>query len=351
MRLLGIIWWPLDAMMTVLLPRDGTRLAVIKLDKLGDFVLVLPYIHAQTPAPILIVTDYVAPFARVLCPQSPILPIQLKAFYWNPLYRIRCLYRMRHLRIGTIIHPTPSWFRFLWDVDPLIRASGAPQRIGFQSPEPIPWWAWLWATCWGGRYTNWVPVMGHEQLASLSLITNPIPNHLDGDNTNGPIVIAPLASALGKSWPFEWMKVVMDEIQSRGYSVVVVGLESDRSVLLQSGVPNEQLRLSPIGDASMMVDFLKTARCMVACDNGLAHLGGYLGVPTVVIAGAGQWGRFFPYHDEATRPLHTLGCEVGCKGCNWQCEYQVSGPTPCMAQISPSQVMDALNKWLGDPHD
>ena len=351
MRLLGIIWFPLDCLMALFLRRDGIQLGIIKLDKLGDFVLILPYIHAQPYPPILIVTDYVEPFARLLCPRSMVVSIRLSPFYWNPVYRVRCLYRMRQLGIRTMVHPTPAWFRFLWDVSPLVRASGASHRIAFQSTEPIPWWARVWTHFFGQSPSEWVPAMGHDQQALFSLMPNKIVPNRRVVNELGPIVVAPLASAMGKSWPLEWMKIVIQELEKKGYLVLVVGLESDRSVLEELGVKNEQLCLSVSGNAVTIVELLTKSRCMIACDNGLAHLAIYLGLPTVVVAGAGQWGRFFPYPDETNRSLSTLVSEVGCKGCNWACEYRVKGPTPCMAQVTPNQVLDQIYYFLGASHD
>jgi|GEM_PF-6502770 len=336
--------------MALFLRRDGTQLGIIKLDKLGDFVLLLPYIHAQAYPPLLIVTDYVAPFARLLCPKSMVVSIRLSSFYWNPVYRVRCLYRIRQLGIRTMVHPTPAWFRFLWDVAPLVRASGATHRIGFQSMEPIPWWACVWTHLFGQSPSEWVAVMGHEQQPSLSLIPNYMVPKGRIVNESGPIVVAPLASAMGKSWPLQWMRMVIQELERKGYVVLVVGLESDRPALEELGVKNEQLCLSVPDDAVTIVELLTKSRCMVACDNGLAHLAIYLGLPTVVVAGAGQWGRFFPYPDEIPS-LSTLASEVGCKGCNWKCEYRVKGPTPCMAQVSPNQVLEQIYHFLGASHD
>lgn len=94
---------------------------------------------------------------------------------------------------------------------------------------------------------------------------------------------------------------------------------------------------------------LASSALVLAPETGLAHIAATLGVPTLMIAGGGHWGRFVPYPAESPPfPLKVLATEMPCFGCGWMCRYQWdrSRPYPCIARISPETAIDQALLWL-----
>ena len=73
------------------------------------------------------------------------------------------------------------------------------------------------------------------------------------------------------------------------------------------------------------------ADLFLGVDTGPAHLALALGVPTVVILGGGDYGRFFPY-GKSRVVLHRMECFQ----CHWECIYDRA---LCLHDILPDEVV------------
>jgi ADP-heptose:LPS heptosyltransferase len=83
------------------------------------------------------------------------------------------------------------------------------------------------------------------------------------------------------------------------------------------------------------------ADLFLGVDTGPAHLALALGVPTVVILGGGDYGRFFPY-GKSRVVLHRMECFQ----CHWECRFDRA---LCLHEISPRKVVQEVLAAGGFP--
>ena len=131
-----------------------------------------------------------------------------------------------------------------------------------------------------------------------------------------------------KSWPHwaEWARNVEH----------IVGLGSADDARLFSGIDHrpEWGRMEIDQAAGVM----KYAACVVAVDNGLAHVAAALGVRTVVLFG--------PTSEKKNRPLgrdvRLVAAPVDCRPCQMTRRWDECQDRLCMEQITPAMVMEAM---------
>ena len=84
---------------------------------------------------------------------------------------------------------------------------------------------------------------------------------------------------------------------------------------------------------------MKRLAGVISVDTGLAHLAIAMELPTVVLAGGGHPGRFFPW----PRADHhrTLNVKMDCEGCRNRC---TQAEAFCVTQISPNEIVSAYIK-------
>jgi ADP-heptose:LPS heptosyltransferase len=81
------------------------------------------------------------------------------------------------------------------------------------------------------------------------------------------------------------------------------------------------------------------ADLFLGVDTGPAHLALALGVPTVVILGGGDYGRFFPY-GKSRVVLHRMDCFQ----CHWECKYE---RVRCLDEMPAGAVVREVLEALG----
>lgn len=112
--------------------------------------------------------------------------------------------------------------------------------------------------------------------------------------------------------------------------------------LQQSSLPC--LRLSRPLDIVSMAALVGRLDSVLSVDTALAHFAVAQEVPTVVLVGGGQPGRFFPWPN--ARHHIALSVPTPCSGCNNRC----SQPEPiCLTGITPEQIVAAWCKVTGLP--
>lgn len=97
---------------------------------------------------------------------------------------------------------------------------------------------------------------------------------------------------------------------------------------------------------SKLIDILGKCCLTLANDSGGAHISLASNIPTVVICGMWQYGRFFP--DESLNKIcRTITCaESFCQSCGASTPLCVETPAPCIAQIDCGAVLKAAEELL-----
>ena len=86
---------------------------------------------------------------------------------------------------------------------------------------------------------------------------------------------------------------------------------------------------------------LARARLVVTMDSCHVHIAGALSVPCVCVLGGGQYGEFGPWGEG---PLFRWVSEpMACYGCNWQC---IHDRPLCVQEIPPARVAAAIREVL-----
>lgn len=159
-----------------------------------------------------------------------------------------------------------------------------------------------------------------------------------------PILIAPFSNSGIRDWPSTSFRALV--------GLMLEQLEEDNPIMV-IGTANQKLRANEIVrnyptsrvvnacgrlSWSAMVAELRRAACVVGNNSGVAHLGGYFGVPTVCIFGAShqrhEWRALGPSVVLVTR-------SIGCSPC--QLDHGQVSPydKACLRQIEPQAVARA----------
>jgi ADP-heptose:LPS heptosyltransferase len=159
------------------------------------------------------------------------------------------------------------------------------------------------------------------------------------------IIIAPFSNSGIRDWPGRHYSaligLLLDQL-THDTPMRVIGMRNQvlRSREIVRAFPSDRV-IDQCGDLSWseMISTLRSARCLIANNSGIAHLGGYFSVPTVsIFAGTHQ-----------RREWRALGASVvlvtraiGCAPC--QRDHGQTSPydKACLREIAPETVAEAV---------
>lgn len=180
---------------------------------------------------------------------------------------------------------------------------------------------------------NWAPFLFFREWRNK--------NKLGNKKESKPyIVFQPDAGVFGKRWPEENWKLLAG-LFSSSYSISVVGEVS--CDLGGVAYRNNGLRSGIWGAFGEVLG----ASFFIGNDTGFTHLAYLSGIPTVFIAGGGEYGRFCPWENYNETYGHTIewvSARMDCFGCGWECrygDYRKITP-PCIKNISVKDVEKAI---------
>ena len=280
-------------------------------------------------------------------------------------------YRAAMLKTVTgrfVLAVQPTFNRMLRVEDCLVRATGAPERIGSAGHAPFisPQERW----CGNRFYTQLIaaqraPVHELERyaefMAGMGLAIPPEPWRLrkNGQQVRSVtlprspyLVVSPTASDRRRSWPLEnFLRAARQVATQHKLAVVLIGGEKNHFPICwpdDTGANPDLVDLCGQIPTEDLPDLLARAELVISNDSGTYHLGISLGRPTVAIGGSGLPARYFPYPHEATLPTKVLYRPVPCAGCNWRCIHTASRfeTAWCLQQISWPEVADAADELL-----
>lgn len=346
-------------------PKEG-KVLVVRIDGIGDFVLWLRaaaglrslYPRSRFHLTLLGNRSWTG-LARDQAIFDDVWEADLKRFVSDLRYRFRLMRRVAEAGFSIAINPIHER-EFLWG-DAIIRASHAPERIGFDGVSSrMVRIARRLSDRW---YTRLVSVqrqsasvlelnatflrelgLGEFRAAIPRLVpTAPLPQELAARD----YYVLSAAGGLGhKCWPPDRFARIADSIfEATGWLGAICGGPDDgevgRQMMAKASAPLRDYTGATTLQQTLSI--IAGARMMVGNDTGLIHLATAADTPSICILGGGHYGRFLPYPNldlqNGARP-EIVSFPMECFGCNWQCIYPVPwhAPTPCVTNISVEQV-------------
>jgi heptosyltransferase-3 len=153
---------------------------------------------------------------------------------------------------------------------------------------------------------------------------------IQGQAASCVVVVHPGAGARWKCAPTRTIRVVIDELERLGRTVVVLEGPADKSAVAALGTSAVQRSVNLVG----LTATLAGARVYLGHDSGVSHLAGLLGIPTVVLFG--------PTHPTTWRPL---GPHVSVlRACDRPPAdaIRVCDDPDCLAAIQPEAIVAAV---------
>lgn len=356
--------------------RSPDRLAlVVRLDRIGDFVLWLPSAHrlcadwrARGLRVIGVVTAEFANFAEACGLFDEVLPVDRDRLRLDPFYRLRILTRI--YRYGATEAVQPVWSRELSVGDAIIRFSRAQSRIGWSGDlKNITRLGRLF----GNRFYSallsapdeLMPEIVRNEDFAARLVSAPERTDFPGvplanlacfDLQERYILLVPGANFSGRRWPARrFAEVAAPLYRDHGLSVVICGTARDRGlaerIKEQADVPI--IDLTGRTDLRELAALIKAARLVISNDTASIHLAALVGTPSVCIMGGGHYGRFVSYDISLPRlytPPSVVVHPMPCFQCNWDCKFprEEEGATRCIAAIEIKDVLDASRAALAE---
>lgn len=355
MRLLRILD---QALMLLPGPRRRNGLAVILPHGLGDWVLFAAAYrdlcsHFPDQPVTVVCMPAAAPFVAYYLRPAAIITADRAGMINRSAYRIGVLRRMTNAGVRVAVQPGAN--RSLMIEDALIRHSRAEERSGSRGSQMFI--SSRERQLGDGWYTRLLPEQPdelHESMRAAAFVSA-----LTGRATPAAIIRLaapdrpPLApsrpylvaccetSSPLKTWPFERFMDVARQISARtGMTIVLAGSATGTRV---AGA----LDLRGQTDFPGLLALLAHARFILSAESAPSILAAALGVPSVVVGGAGMPGRYLPFPPDVlpdTRSALVVAARLpDCAGCGYGCRYVLppGSPAPCITDVETGRVLTA----------
>ena len=345
------------------LPReDRSGSLLIRLDRIGDFLLFAPFIPAFT-APgehgILLANALWAECCQKLFPELQVIPVNPGEFLREPKLRRHLLDLVAALRPERVFQP--RFYRELL-VEELIYAAAGTRKCRRFAATPFHLQPRLLKLLAPPAEAELPFVPGEHELernARFAEFCTP------GFRAENPWKAHPFApaelpvkeyfcvfpgSGKGSSccWPAEKWGELLKKTDLPHY--VITGTPAERGLLetIASFLPEK--RVTVLSDLSVeeFIGTVSRAKGALGVDTGGIHAAAMSGVPSLVLAGRGQPGWFLPYPEHCpvpgVVPPVVVSLDMPCENCFWRCRNTVGGVCRCIAEITPDQVLEAAGK-------
>lgn len=163
------------------------------------------------------------------------------------------------------------------------------------------------------------------------------------------VLIATGANRSAKLWPAAYWRALIDWCTGQGLSVGLLGSAPAEQARFYHSVADETWLLAetPLIDLRgrlslpQVAGALMRARACVTIDNGIMHLAGAVGTPTVAIFGGSPWRLWAPRSGNVTVLLPPEPC-TRCEENRFRNEACLLPEHVCMLGVTPARVIAAL---------
>ncbi len=342
------------------------RAVILKVDRIGDFVLCLGAIRQALAAwgeteCLLVVSPVAAELAALEFPRTPrlVLPASVgKKRLLNESLRARR--RLARVSCDLLV----SFRNQRWDFDELTLHWISARRKLVLEDQKHGWLVESHRTYLAPgvervafvEAASFAPsvcreLLRHRQLLSAALgrelsLSEIMPILTRLGSANGPVVVCPLGSDPIRDIPVESLAAALGA-RPDGTSIRILGSpgQSPRltgivDALQAHGISNVTVETSlSMGE---FVSALAGACLVLSAESAAAHLATALDQRAILFIGGGHYGQFGPWSRSGRQVW--LVHRVPCFGCDWRCIY----PEPiCLSQIPAESVRSAATSLLG----
>jgi ADP-heptose:LPS heptosyltransferase len=353
--------------------RGRYRAAIVKLDRLGDFVLALAAIrrlleHYGEEECLLMISPVAEPLAQREFPRTSRLLLPASQGHGRALLAAT---RFRR-QLGGFDFETVICLRHQrWDYDELVLSwmragkclrleTGFTERLRpefrtFQFDAPG---ARLWRESSSDEETI-VPgqlcreLMRHRELVEAATGRRPdveeiLPALSTSAKVDQAVVITPLSSEPIKDFPVALLTMALKKVRQHSLlPMVLIGsasqklrLEQIRSALAEQKIDGVMVRADLLFEDYL--NLLAAAPLVLTADTATAHLATALDRNTIVLLGGGHYGEFGPWRRSSRQVWLTE--RMDCFGCDWRCIH----PAPyCLTRVSETALLEAVGQRFG----
>jgi Glycosyltransferase family 9 (heptosyltransferase) len=345
-------------------------LVIYKCDALGDFILAsgaIRYVEAavQDKQVTLVVSELVAPYARLLFPRLEIIVLPwptsrigqvlhgaLRSAR-DPFIRADVCLVLRHQR-GTFdelmlrrLHARTSIGTTRAPFSPAsdLQARALTHELTYPSPLLRRDQVCLELLAHARVVSAWLGT----KVSAAALRPLLVDKNHSHDSDEAPMLIAPLGSAPLRDLQPDWLaEVLARALCGSRCPVRFVGTSSQHGRLQSYVTCARKHGISDVGidPARSFSEFhtrVARARVVVSTETSTAHLAAALDRPLLGILGGGHFGVFAPWSHSARQ--HWLYAPLYCFSCNWSCRFQ----TPhCVRDLDTTRAAQVLQGLLSN---
>lgn len=371
-------WLPtLDSIISIRLPKDQNRrpcVGFVRLDRIGDFLLWLPaakelttHVRRQGRSSYLVAHQAWAALALQTGYWDEVIPLDPLRAEWDLPYRWRHFRRVAKNNTETLFHATFS--REFLVADALCRVIPATNKIAHEGnarnstqqnhARSAAWYTRLIPPPIARRELHELELNDHycrgagvsTSTSALCLVEPPETRPSDISLPERFVVLALGSTSPQKIWPEDYVyEVVSRTAKTHNMRSVIVGGKAEQAMSKRLAARlNNAVDLTGQLALSELIYVIRKSSLVLASDSAAGHIGAAVNVPTVVILGGGELGRFFPYPPGLAPHLRVAYSNPACAGCAWACGHpEFAGRTfPCVSDISPDNVLMLIDELIG----
>lgn len=300
-------------------------LLVIRLDSIGDFILVQSFFAFFRTHPVYreykitlcgnLIWKDLAEYLNENTFDSFIW-INRKKFKWNFIYKYRILNQIYKAGYETVIETT--FTREILYGDTIVKASKAKQRIG-STGSPDSYLKWKRKIFSDDYYTKLITQSDKnlfefyrnkeffEKLLQIKIeITKPSMNFDKVEYKlpveNEFIVVVPGAQEKARRWSEEnFRELIKYLLKDYQYSILVAGSASEQSTIQKILRGIESARVVDVSGKttlSQLGKIISNAKFLISNETSSVHFAAAVNTPFVCISNGQRFGRFMPYPEE-----------------------------------------------------
>lgn len=348
------------------------RVAIVKLDRLGDGVLAVGAIrtvlrHYGESQSLLVISPQAEALMAAEFPETPrlVLPVAVmhrRIFAQGAVYRA-AVARFTCDDVICLRHQREDWDELVmawldgrqtWAMEPApesrdftpVRTYVCPNaRRPVESRQP----ARAAGICHElERHRQLLSVVLGRQVEGGDIL--PQLQATRPDAAGGDVLFTPFSAMPIRDFPPDLLMAALAGVRLltaasiRLYGTRAQGPELERLAAAAGGAGIADVTVAASDSTQSYMQAVASARLVVTVDTATAHLATALDRPAVILMGGGHPDEFVPW-GLAKRQVW-LTHEIDCFGCDWQCRH----PAPyCLTRIPAKAVVEAIKMvWGGD---
>jgi ADP-heptose:LPS heptosyltransferase len=334
---------------------SAARILIIKPEAIGDFAIFLPYLInfiKQLPKGrevTLFINDLNAEIAKYFLKDVEIISFSRKKLYEERHYFKQQVERLTKWDYEQILYP--SYSRELF-IDLCLFAQRSKAKIGYLGDSsnisvPLKY-------CTSLFYHRLIPAPEKiaEEVIFSQFFTSVDNNYKyqkidlklpsqEYEQYRNYIAIFPGSSWVGKNWPLQNFKELIEKLTDEGHKIILLGGPGE--VSMQKDLPAVE---SLIGKTSLLELFqvLKNVSLLISNDSSALHMAEFVQTKSVGILGGGHFGRFLPKINSSTS--HVVYKKLNCYHCLWNCPYIKNNVVKCIDEVSVIDVHEKVKSVL-----